>query len=266
MLYYPFSAKAPVLPTGWTYVQKDNSIIHRLVTASVFTSKLFVIGSDDQIYTMNGNSKFYTGISPNKRFQSVSYGPMGLWAVQLDGQVVFRDGLTETNPDGTRWVLYRGVAGVVEVISGFRNIFAITESGVMYYMKVNNQINPSWTRIDISPISITEGTSGIWFTDSKGDIFWMTNVLATEQPLGETRLKFKKIVHGFGALLYAIDQNNMLYQRGGKGRDGIQSSTWLPLKIYVKDVTVNKDGIYIILFEDNRIAFKEGELFGFAQQ
>ena len=74
----------------------------------------------------------------------------GVWAIKIDGQVLFRKGVTEGNPEGSVWQKVGHPAGFTHVACCNETIWAITSSGKVFIRDGITPTSPSGKKwIDI---------------------------------------------------------------------------------------------------------------------
>jgi len=99
----------------------------------------------------------------------------GVWAIKIDGQVLFRKGVTEGNPEGRVWQEVGHPAGFTHVACCNKTIWAITSSGKVFIRDGITPTSPSgkkWIEVKAPKLMMVALTSNgvVWGVDQESQM------------------------------------------------------------------------------------------------
>ena len=124
-----------------------------------------------------------------QKIKSVCADNIGVWAVKIDGQIIFRKGVTAVAPFGRVWVEVGRAAGFMSVTSCAGVVWATNSSGRLFYRDGITGENPSgrkWVDMKAPPLEAVCMTQGniAWIIDGEGKMGFRCGV-SRSQPTGK---------------------------------------------------------------------------------
>lgn len=160
----------------------------------------------------------------NSYLSWVSSGAAGVWAVHGSlGLPVYRDGVSELQPEGTAWAPVEG-RGFKIIESGLPGcVYALTRTGELYYRSGINELNKrgvSWKPIWGKYRFLSAGSYGLWAIDFYNIIYFGRGSSAhlslfkywkqVDRPLSRT---IHSVVAGFGGSVWCLTDDGSVFRR-----------------------------------------------------
>ena len=129
------------------------------------------------------------GTSLTQKIKCVCADEDGVWAVKIDGQIIFRKGVCSRAPQGRVWVEVGRAAGFMSVTACAGVVWATNASGRLFYRDGVTEQNPSgrkWVEMKAPPLEAVCMTQGniAWIIDGEGKMGFRCGVTWT-QPTGK---------------------------------------------------------------------------------
>ncbi|XP_072028977.1 tectonin beta-propeller repeat-containing protein 1-like, partial [Amphiura filiformis] len=114
-------------------------------------------------------------------------GPIALWAVGANGDVVTRMGVTRDSPQGTSWIHVPTDQPFISLsVGGNYRVWAIAKDGSAFYRNGVSSCNPTgdtWFHIAPPPIAplkqISAGKNSVWVIDALLNLWMRENITST---------------------------------------------------------------------------------------
>ena len=125
-----------------------------------------------------------------KSIKQIAADENGVWAVKTDGQVLFRKGVTEQNPEGEVWQEVGHAAGFCFVACCNGIIWVLTISGKVFIREGVTVPCPSgtrWTEVKAPPFSTISITSKgvVWGVSQQNSSLGFRCGVARGKPMGK---------------------------------------------------------------------------------
>ena len=115
------------------------------------------------------------GTTITRTIKHIAADENGVWAIKIDGQVLFRKGVTEGNPEGRVWQEVGHPAGFTHVACCNETIWAITSTGKVFIRDGITPAAPSgkkWIAVKAPKLMMVALTSSgmVWGVDQEGQM------------------------------------------------------------------------------------------------
>lgn len=176
-------------------------------------------------------------VADERKIVSISCGESGVWAVDNKGIVVYRDGVSPSEPKGTLWSeipLESDLAKQVDVGSKGQ-VCVVSRSNLIFCRSDVNSLNPKgafWNEKRGKLSHISCGGLGCWGIGARGRHVWFRTNL--DQSISATT-KWEKIKDapmstikaGADGSVWAINGNGYLFARQGVSSTNPQGDSWV---------------------------------------
>lgn len=208
-----------------------------LLTRIVAASKETVWGLDgqDRAYCLiNGKFDY---VADTRKFISISCGESGVWAVDDKGTVLYREGVSPSEPKGNSWVEIENIPSEYDAVT---QIDVAEKGHVCVVTKIHhilcrgqvNTLNPkgiSWDMKVGKLRRLTCGGYGCWGIGVKGRNVWFKISLEQSNTWRWEKVKdaMSAIKVGDDGSVWAIDDNGYLFARQGVSPSNAQGNSWI---------------------------------------
>jgi len=120
------------------------------------------------------------------RVKVVSAGAYGVWGVNAEGLVFFREGVTDEKYDGTGWKLTGSPHKIHDLSVGVKSIYALSITGIILAREGVSAEKPrgdSWKELDkpaapsvLHQISVSSDNDEVWATSKTNEVFYREGI------------------------------------------------------------------------------------------
>ena len=254
------------IPEGWSAIS-DPSVTFTQLDSGI-SEDLWTLDSSERAHVQNNDIWTLVG---SDRLYYVSAGDSGVWAVNRDGRVIFREGITPSRPQGTRWKDL-GNERFIQVDSGpYSTVLAIRRNNELVFRNGINTLNPagrSWIGLGRRFSHVSAGSYGIWAVDGNADAYFAVRPSDLRSSgLSWNRIpgpKMRRIEAGYNGKVFALGVDGNMYQRTALNLYQPDGAKWNPIGTGLRTLTIGQDRL-LGISSNGRIVKKDGENIGFSR-
>ena len=228
------------------------------------TTAVWGVKHNGSIYRLEREISTWKNV-PGTTLKHVSAGKAGIWGVGRDDNIYYRVGVTESNPDGTLWLLIRdklkqidsGPAGIVYGVDAQDKIYCRTG------IKSGNLFGTGWKQVtDYGRLKyVSCGVLGCWGVNSN-EIVWFRSGVTKENCVGalwhQIDGSLKQIEVGEAGDVYGINSAGQVLRRTGISKSSPTGSGWKKVHKNGSHITTGLNGQYLVV-KGGQIYYYKGE-------
>jgi tectonin beta-propeller repeat-containing protein 1 len=210
---------------------------------------------ENRVYAMvNGKFEY---VPDALKIISMSVGDSGVWAVDSKGNVVYREGITASEPMGTSWSVIDKIplesdAAVQIDVSGKGRVCVVTKNNLILCRGGVNTLNPKgfgWHTKVGKLKKVSCGGLGCWGIGRTGARVWFRTSL-DQASSGDVKWELVKdavlttVKAGEDGSVWAINANGYLFERQGVSTATPQGKSWVRVALskQFQDISI-ADGV-----------------------
>ena len=235
-----------------------------MLIESGITPNVWALDTSGKPYLLDENSWRPVG---NRRLKYITAGESGVWAVDNNDKILYREAVAPLAPTGAYWTeipseklskIDSGPSGIVLAINDESNL--IIRQGI----SGNNPKGNGWQTIGTGYKNVSAGSYGIWALDSSNNVYFSPR---TEIGPGIANLrwvpvggKFAQIQAGFDGSVWALKDNGDVYRRESINAITPTGVSWKKVDgLKLSHVTTGLSGVYGIQKRIDKILKTEGK-------
>lgn len=189
------------------------------------TPYVWATDSNQDVYYLNGSS--FEQVAG--KLVHVSSGEAGVWGVDAQSKIFFREGVEPGNPTGSEWKNVKG--GLLQIDSGPKGIVCGVSSSFKPYCRSGiTEVTPTgtkWQRISGSLTYISCGTYGCWGVNKYNKVYFASEMKGWStkwMKIGCDRMV--QIEAGAKGRVWALNADSELYTRLGVNKTFSSGFSW----------------------------------------
>ena len=221
-------------------------------------------GSKDVVWGRDGQNKVYAMVNgqfeyvaDERMFISISVWSFEVWAVDSKGNVLYREGVTASQPKGTTWsaiekIPFENDAAVQIDVSGKGQVCLVTKNNIILCRGGVNTLNPrgfGWQTKAGKLKKLSCGGLGCWGIGKNGARIWFRASL-DQTSAGNVKWEIIKdavltnIKAGEDGSVWGINKDGYLFERQGVSATTPQGKSWVRVALskQFQDISI-ADGI-----------------------